>query len=125
MLQYKHGHNQGGKETRFYKGQPAWNNGIIGEASTSYINGGSTLPYGSEFTQAFKKLIRARDGYKCQRCGTKKNKRRALVIHHIDFAKFNNDPSNLITLCDACNIYFNFHRDESLLAFPKRRMLLT
>lgn len=122
---YLVGHGAGGINTRFKKGRQTWNKGIRGKASTSYKNGNSTLPYGFEFTKAFKKLIRDRDGYKCQRCGTKKNKGRALEIHHIDFDKTNNDPTNLITLCGECNIYFNFHRDESLLAFPKRRMLLT
>ena len=122
---YKHGHNPEGKPTRFYKGHPTWNKGITGEASTSWKGGNSLLPYGSEFTKAFKKLIRDRDGNKCQRCGAKRNKGRALEIHHIDFDKTNNDPTNLITVCGKCNIYFNFHQEESLTAFPKRKMLLT
>jgi len=91
---YKHGHNPEGDKTRFSEGHATWNKGIIGEASTSYINGNSTLPYGHEFTRAFKKLLRARDGYKCQRCGkTRKQNWRALEIHHIDHNKNNNDPS--------------------------------
>lgn len=123
--QYAHGHNPDGLNTRFKKGRKTWNKGIRGKASTSYKNGNNALPYGFEFTKNFKRLIRARDGYKCQRCGTKYNKGRALEIHHIDFNKTNNDPTNLITLCGECNIYYNFHRDESLTAFPKRKMLLT
>jgi len=122
---YKHGHNPEGDKTRFTKGQTAWNKGLMGKLSSSYKNGNSTLPYGSEFTKAFKRLIRNRDGNKCQRCGAKDNNGRALEIHHIDFDKTNNDPSNLITMCGKCNIYFNFHQEESLLAFPKGRMLLT
>ena len=122
---YKHGHNPDGNKTRFTKGQVAWNKGLIGKLSSSYKNGNSTLPYGFEFTKAFKKLIRDRDSNRCQRCGAKKNKDRVLEIHHIDFDKINNDPTNLITLCGKCNIYFNFHRDESPISFPKRKMLLT
>lgn len=121
---YANGHRQGGIATQFKKGHNTWNKGIRGSASTSWINGNSVLPYGSEFTRAFKKLIRERDGNKCHRCGAKKNGNRALEIHHIDFDKSNNDPTNLITLCGKCNRYFNFHQNESLIAFPKRKMLL-
>jgi len=97
---------------------------LTGENHPGWKGGASTLPYGVGFTRKFKRLIRERDNNKCQRCGTKKNKSRALEIHHIDFDKTNNDPTNLITVCGKCNIYFNFHQEESLQAFPKRKMLL-
>ncbi len=121
---YKHGHNPDGKETQFHPDFTPWNKGIYGIASHMWRNGASSLPYGIGFTRAFKKLIRERDGNKCQYCGkTRKQNWRALEIHHIDHDKMNNDPTNLITVCNKCNIYFSNHRDESLLAFPKRKML--
>ena len=99
---------------------------LSGENNPNWAGGASTLPYGVGFTRKFKRLIRERDGNKCQRCGkTRKQNWRALEIHHIDHNKNNNDPSNLITVCSSCNVYLSYHRDESLQAFPKRRMLLT
>lgn len=97
---------------------PAWEGGI------------SILPYGPEFTRRFKRLIRERDGNKCQHCGkTAKEERKVshktLSVHHIDHDKTNNDPNNVITTCNFCNVYFGHHRAESLLAFPRRKMLLT
>lgn len=78
-------------------------------------NGGTgTLPYGPEFTKKFKRLIRARDNYTCQRCGKTRadQNNRVLEIHHIDHDKFNNDPSNLVTVCSSCNVWLSWHRDE-------------
>ena len=103
---------------------------LISEKNTGVNNPGwaggtSTLPYGVGFTRKFKRLIRERDGNKCQRCGkARKQNWRALEVHHIDHNKMNNDPRNLITVCSACNVWLSYHRDESLICFPKRRMLL-
>lgn len=38
--------------------------------------------------------------------------RRRLVIHHIDYDKKNSKESNLITLCNFCNISVNRNRKE-------------
>ena len=99
---------------------------ITGDKHPNWNGGTSVFPYGIGFTRKFKRLIRERDGNKCQRCGkTHKQNWRALEIHHIDHNKNNNDPSNLITVCSSCNVWLSYHRDESLQAFPKRRMLLS
>jgi len=95
-----------------------------GSNNANWHGGTATLPYGPEFTRRFKKLIRERDGNKCQRCGkTRKQEGKAMEVHHIDHDKLNNDPSNLVTVCHPCNVYLSYHRDESLFAFPKRHML--
>jgi hypothetical protein len=36
---------------------------------------------------------------------------RSLEVHHIDHCTFNNDKSNLITLCKKCNVKANFDID--------------
>lgn len=50
-----------------------------------------------------KRLVKQRDNYRCQRCGTGKS----LTVHHIkpqsthpELAK---DPENMITLCRQCH----------------------
>lgn len=91
---------------------------IISEANTKernpHWNGGtSNLPYGVEFTRKFKKIIRERDNYTCQRCGIiQKEYGRTLQIHHLDHDKFNNDPANLVVACGKCNTWASYHRDE-------------
>lgn len=96
------------------------------DKNPNWRGGINQLPYHPNFTKGYKKLIRQRDGNKCQYCGrTRRQEGKELSVHHIDHDKMNNDPSNLITVCNRCNIYFSFHRNLSLIAFPKRRMLLT
>lgn len=48
--------------------------------------------------------------FKCRLCGYKdmsrlgrNRKRIALQVHHVDFNKSNNEPSNLMALCPACH----------------------
>ena len=97
----------------------------IGANNPNWHGGISALPYGPEFTERYKKLIRQRDKNRCQRCGrTRKQEGKELAVHHIDHDKTNNDPMNLVAVCSRCNTWLRDHREESLLAFPKRRMLL-
>jgi len=98
---------------------------ISGENHHGWKGGASTLPYGIGFTRRFKRLIRERDGNRCQRCGkTREQNWRALEVHHIDHDKMNNDPTNLVTVCGSCNVWLSHNREDSLVIFPKRKMLL-
>ena len=54
--------------------------------------------------QAYRALVLAHFGNKCQRCGSTKD----LELHHIDGNRENNNPSNLILLCLKCHRY-KFH----------------
>lgn len=62
------------------------------------------------FTDAIKKLVRARHGHMCAVCG-KTSSGRALDVHHIDYDKKNSDPLNLVPLCRSCHLRTNYHRD--------------
>jgi len=94
------------------KGKEHWN----------WQNGKSFELYGSEFDNKLREQIRERDGYRCQQCfrhqdelfkNTKAGIRRyKLIVHHIDYNKRNNDPSNLISLCMNCHFQTNFKRKD-------------
>jgi hypothetical protein len=58
----------------------------------------------------YKESIKERDGYKCKNPDCKQDGNK-LVIHHIDYDKKNCHPSNLITLCNSCNIRANSKRE--------------
>ena len=66
--------------------------------------------YPDEF-HAIKYLVKGRDCNACVDCGEKR--RGKLVVHHEDRNKFNNDMSNLFTLCIRCHGLR--HRREFLL----------
>ena len=90
-----------------------------GEKSKFWQGGKSFEPYGLEFNKQLKEQIRKRDNYRCQEClrhqselRTKTNKPYKLHIHHIDYKKKNNNPSNLISLCRGCHVQTNFKRDN-------------
>jgi len=77
------------------------------ESNPNWRNGLSNEPYGIEFTDKMKAVIKYRDNYKCRMCRSNEN----LVVHHIDYNKYNNDERNLITLCKYCHGKTNGHRD--------------
>lgn len=65
----------------------------------------------SGFTLKLKKQIRKRDGNKCQVCGIEKEEHGMnMHVHHIDYIKENNSPSNLICVCRYC--HGTIHGDE-------------
>lgn len=104
------------ERTWFEKGGIPWNIGfgeyIIGENNPNWQEGISFEPYSTEFNDLLKEKIRKRDKYICQECGSQQNTlSRRLDIHHIDYDKKNNNPSNLISLCNSCNLKVNHNRD--------------
>lgn len=65
-----------------------------------------------EYSQEFydiRYFILKRDNHICQNqnCEHKTNN---LDCHHIDYNKQNNNPNNLITLCDSCHAKTNYNR---------------
>ena len=68
--------------------------------------GGQTEPYRYEFFQIRPQIIE-RDSGTCQLCGEP-----AKTVHHIDYDKHNNDPSNLILLCRSCHGKTNVRRKQ-------------
>lgn len=79
---------------------PAWKGGI---ASGIY-------PLG--WTNTFREQIRQRDGYKCQICGIPEIEcNTKLIVHHIDYNKYNINKDNLITLCRKCHTKTNYNRE--------------
>lgn len=86
---------------------------LSGRNGSGWRGGTPMSPYGTAFTRKFKKLIRERDNYTCQRCGkTQEDDGRVLQVHHLDHDKMHNDPTNLVTSCGSCNVWASYHRDE-------------
>ena len=59
------------------------------------------------FTVSLKDSIKNRDGHVCIECDDNS----LIHVHHIDYDKTNNCPSNLISLCRTCHGRTNFNRD--------------
>ncbi len=85
---------------------------LKGEKSYLWKGGISFEPYGLEFNEDLKEVIRNRDRRKCQLCEkTELENKKKLDTHHIDYCKTNNDPKNLISLCNNCHSKTNTNRD--------------
>ena len=78
-----------------------------GEDSPGWIDGKSFEPYGIEFNKPLKQSILERDNSTCQNPECKIEYSKRLDVHHIDYNKKNNNPENLITLCDSCHAKTN------------------
>lgn len=91
------------------KNHPNWQGGISFES------------YGKEFNRKLKKDIRQRDNYLCQLCFKHNdNLIKELAIHHIDYDKTNNIPSNLVSLCNKCHAKTVSNRNYWIEYFKKR-----
>ena len=82
-----------------------------GKGHPLYKGKGFNRLYTNDFNAILKALIRERDCNSCVLCGnTRKNLRRALSCHHIDYDKYNNSFNNLVSLCDSCHSKTNYNR---------------
>lgn len=96
--------------------------GMPGNKNPNWKGGGSYEPYGQEFDDKLREQIRKRDQNRCQECFRHQSElKRKLAIHHIDFNKKNNNPDNLISLCDACHAQTFYDRDDWVEYFQDRR----
>lgn len=77
-----------------------------GAKSHLWKGGISFEPYSVDWTETLKRSIRERDNYICKLCNQYGN-----VVHHIDYDKKNNNPDNLITLCNSCHAKTNYNRE--------------
>ena len=82
-----------------------------GKDHYNWQDGKTYEPYTSDFNQQLKDKIRVRDNFICQLCGIPELEcNRRLPIHHIDYDKKNSKESNLIALCNKCNVKVNYKR---------------
>lgn len=107
---YKVGHQPGHMETTFKKGRQTWNKGVFGILSHSFVHGMAFAPYPIEFNRTLREKIRTRDNHTCQLCGIVWETGKRHTVHHIDYNKSNCSETNLITLCNSCNLRVNFNR---------------
>jgi len=87
----------------------------------NWRGGKSFEPYGLEFNNDLKEVIRNRDKRKCQICNkTELEIKRRMSVHHIDYNKQNNNPKNLISLCPKCHTKTNLKRKYWVEFFSNR-----
>lgn len=87
-----------------------------GNKNSSWLGGISFEPYGIDFNDKVKELVRRRDNYTCRLCGIKQVKPK-LDIHHIEYNKRNNDLDKLISLCRSCHTKTNHNREKWIKFF--------
>jgi hypothetical protein len=95
---------------------PAWRRKIavalMGDKNPRWRGGVAVTPYAPGFSRKLKAEIRTRDQHTCQLCGVAEDDLSyALTIHHADYDKTNHDPSNLFSVCRACNSRVNSNRE--------------
>ncbi len=89
-----------------------------GEKSPTWLGGKRLESYNKGYNNQLRESIRKRDGYRCQMCfinqkdiAMRKQHKRALDTHHVDYNKQNDSPNNLISLCSPCHTKTNFKRE--------------
>ena len=86
--------------------------GLKGEKSPHWLGGKTFEIYPQAFFEIRPEILE-RDNYTCQLCD-KKGIDRYPDVHHIDYKKENNDPMNLISLCNKDHARANRRRKEYL-----------
>ena len=82
-----------------------------GKNHPGWKGGKSREPYTHEFNNRLKYKIRKRDNFTCNLC-YKIETNKKFCVHHLDYNKKNNHPSNLITLCRKCHAITCFNREQ-------------
>ena len=98
----------------------------FGDLNPNWQGGIQNLPYAFEFNNGLKKDIRKCDNYTCQNCGMTEEEHiiiigYSLCVHHIDYNKKNCKESNLITLCNQCNVRANYNRKNWKKFYQEKR----
>lgn len=93
----------------------------IGE-NNKHWRGGVEKNYPREFSLKLKAEIKERDKYKCRICSTGLYKSRYAPIHHINGNRNDNNPENLILLCNDCHskIHNPSSTEDVILAFRSK-----
>ena len=101
------------KQSKSHQGIPKSKEWIekytLKENNPNWHGGITHLPYCEKWTEELREIVRQRDNYTCQLCGSIQNIRKHCV-HHIHYDKSNCYP-DLITLCSNCHSKVNFNRD--------------
>jgi len=67
--------------------------------------------------------VKERAGWRCENCGKYHNpkERRTLTVHHIDRNPSNNEPWNLVALCQRCHLHIQskFNAFQLVFSFLK------
>ena len=107
----KKGFNKASIGRPFKKGNAPWHKGTKGLKKAWNKGTGTPNEYSEQFLFEYRELIRKRDGRKCQLCGCPEMEcKEQLSVHHIDYDKKNDEPTNLISLCRSCHLKTNTNR---------------
>jgi len=82
-----------------------------GENHYNFKGWKSREPYGKDWSKSLKRMIRDRDGHKCQSCGVPEIECLSLLtVHHINEIKTDLRSENLISLCKSCHGKVHFKK---------------
>ena len=96
---------------------------VTGKNAWNWQGGKSFKPYGVEFNEHLKEVVRNRDRRKCFICEkTELENKEKLSVHHIDYCKKNNNLNNLISLCRECHLKTNYNRKKWMNYFNKNEI---